>query len=107
MKEVCLCINKVDKNIHAVGIWNNENKQYYAESSFLWINVSDGDFEYKGISFYELNVIIKKGINCSYDKSEIIQQRKILKSFLEYVEADIDYLQCEPSVLIDGYFDKY
>lgn len=33
-------------------------------------------------------------------------KRKLLKDFLEHVEAEIDYLQCEPSILIDSYIES-
>ena len=36
--------------------------------------------------------------------SNIVQQRELLKSFLEHIESTIDYLPCEPSELIDDYF---
>lgn len=34
----------------------------------------------------------------------VVQQRELLKAFLEHIEETIDFLPCEPSELIDDYF---
>ena len=31
------------------------------------------------------------------------QERELLKSFIEYYEATVDYMSCEPSFIIDSY----
>lgn len=38
--------------------------------------------------------------------SGVSQQREMLKDFLEHIEDTVDFLPCEPSALIDGYFDS-
>ena len=58
------------------------------------------------------NVPIKtiKYITCLEERIETLStqnvehQRELLKDFLEHIESTIDYLPCEPSVLIDNYF---
>ena len=63
-KEICLCINKINRNIHAVGVWHDDNKQYYDSNMFLWFDLSNKRiFEYKEISNDEFKEIIKNGLN--------------------------------------------
>ena len=38
------------------------------------------------------------------DQTCVVKQRELLKDFLDHIESVVDYLQCEPSVLIDDYF---